>query len=143
MAKREPAWMSGLDEDQKDFYLGLDPQQAVCRGSRRHNFALDGLVPGDSLPSTLQAVRQRGGVIQITDHCQRGCGRWRRYSTFPGGAIDWDSCSYGGGGKRYLATGLGLTASDDRAYKRHIQDEAFADAWKLLARRLSTVTAAS
>ncbi len=105
-ASRKPGWMHGLDQDQISFYEGLDPQQAVCRGRRRHKFPLDDLIPGRVFPGGIELAPVQG-VYQLTAHCQRDCGRWIRYMTSAAGEIDWDSAVYGGGGKRkghYLTT---------------------------------------
>jgi hypothetical protein len=125
-----PTWMHGLDQEQIAFYGGLDPEQAVCRGKRRHKFHLDDLIPGRQFPEGIELVRIQG-AYQLTDHCQRGCGRWVRYTTLAGGAIDWDSARYGGGGARYHATGLGLSVADDRLYMHYIQDEMVIERIKL------------
>lgn len=136
-----PQWMRDLDQDQIDFYLGLDPQQAVCRGKRRHKFGLDDLIPGRAFPRGIDIQPAAGGVVQITDHCQRRCGRWIRYTTGPDGLIDWDTASYGGGGDRYHARGLGLSASDDREFMRYLQADQIRDAIQLILKRARRSTA--
>jgi hypothetical protein len=133
-----PEWMYGLDQEQIDFYLGLDPEQAMCRGGRRHDFHMQDLIAGRDWPEAIELVPAHGGVYQLTDHCERGCGRWIRYDTLPGGAIDWDSARYGGGGARYHATGLGLTAGDDKLYMHYLQDQVIADRIKLMRKRAAS-----
>lgn len=131
----KPAWMKGLDQAQIDFYLGLDPEQAMCRGGRRHKFNMQDLMAGYDWPKGVELTPAAGGVYQLTDHCQRNCGRWIRYDTVAGGRIDWDSARYGGGGDRYHAKGLGLTAGDDKLYMHWLQDEVIADRIRLVRKR--------
>jgi hypothetical protein len=123
----KPEWMYGLDQEQIEFYQRLEPEQAMCRGGRRHHFHMQDLIAGRNLPHGINLVPVRGGVYQLTDHCERGCGRWIRYETLPGGAIDWDSARYGGGGPNYRAKGLGLTAGDDKLFMHWLADQAMID----------------
>jgi hypothetical protein len=142
-ATRRAAWAQGLDSDQIGFYEGLDPAQWICRGRRRHRFHLDEQLPVGNLPDGVQVVKVTGGW-EIRDNCERGCGRALVYYTDNRGAIDWGSRHYAGGGKRYHATGLGLTAADDRRYFEHQQGEQLADRIRLFVKRASgRVTVAS
>jgi hypothetical protein len=133
MAK--PDWMLDLDQNQIGFYLGLDPAVAVCRGKRRHKFP--GLVPGRPLPRTIDITRP-GGIYQVTEHCERGCGRFITYSAGRDGRPDYSTARYGGwrsGEGGQLATGLGLTAGDDSAYMAYIQAEAVTEGFRLAEKR--------
>lgn len=134
MAKNTPGWAQGLDGDQIDFYRGLDPAQWICRGRRRHRFHLDEQLPAGELPEGVSVVRMTGGW-EIRDSCSRDCGRAIVYTTDNRGAIDWDSRHYAGGGKRYHATGLGLTAADDRRFFEFQQGEQLADRIRLIIKR--------
>jgi hypothetical protein len=133
MAPRTPDWMRDLDEDQVQFYTSLDAEAAVCRGKRRHKFP--GLVPGRALPRGIRITRNRG-VYQVTEVCERGCGRTITYTAGTDGVPDYSTATYGGWkpGKQ-LATGLGLTAADDHAYMCYIQREAVTEGYRLLAKR--------
>ena len=133
-AKRRPAWADGLDQDQIEFYRGLDPAQWVCRGRRRHRFHLDEQLPAGELPAGVVVTKVVGGY-EIRDNCERDCGRALVYTTDNRGGIDWDSRRYAGGGKRYHATGLGLTAGDDRRYFEFQQGEQLADRIRLFIKR--------
>jgi hypothetical protein len=125
----KPAWMHGLTPEQIDFYLSLEPEQAACRGRRRHDFRLADLLPGRDLPRTVDLDRV-GGVYELTDHCARKCGRFIRVLTNRAGMIDWSTARYGGGGPNYLATGLGLTAGNDRLFFDHMQASLIVEAYK-------------
>jgi hypothetical protein len=135
MAKK-PDWMRDLDDEQVEFYRGLDPEQAVCRGKRRHLFP--GIVPGRKIPVTIDLVPVGYGVVEITEHCERGCGRWIRYLTRRNGTPDYSTAHYGGGGRRYRATGLRLTVADDRAFMEHVQGETIRDAVQLAGKPVRT-----
>lgn len=135
MAATKPAWAQGLDPDQRAFYEGLDPAQWVCRGRRRHRFHTDEPLPPGELADGLRLVKVTGGW-ELHDDCLRGCGRFLVFTTDNRGAIDWDSKHYGGGGRRYHATGLALTAADDRRFFEHQQGEQLADAIRLTIKRL-------
>ena len=119
--KPEP-WARNLDPEQIAFYQGLDPAQWVCRGRRRHRFATDEPLATGQLPEGVELVKVTGGY-ELRDYCTRGCGRFRVYDTTNRGAIDWDSRRYGGGGSRYHATGLSLTAADDRQFFEYQQGQ--------------------
>ena len=126
MAK--PGWMRDLDVDQVSFYQHLSPEQAVCRGKRRHDFP--GIVPGKPLPASI-AVERSAGVYQVTEHCERGCGRFITYLTSRAGVPDYSTVRYGGGGPNYLATGLGLTAADDRLHMAYQQADTIREAYRV------------
>lgn len=123
-----PGWMRDLDQEQIDFYLGLEPEQAMCRGKRRHDFK--GIIPGQKVPEFIIMARIQEGIT-LTEHCHRGCGRWVRYTTDSRGLIDYTSAVYGGGGPNYLATGLDLTAADDREFLRYEQAQTVLDSMRL------------
>jgi hypothetical protein len=126
---KKPAWMHGLTPEQIEFYLRLEPSQAACRGRRRHDFRLADLLPGKDLPKTVELDRV-GGVYELTDHCARKCGRFIRVLTDRRGMLDWSTARYGGGGPNYLATGLGLTAGNDRLFFDDMQSSLIVEAWK-------------
>lgn len=134
-ATKTPAWAQGLDPDQRAFYEGLDPAQWVCRGRRRHRFHTDEPLANGELPEGIRLEKVTGGW-ELRDYCIRGCGRFLVFDTTNRGAIDWDSKRYRGGGSRYRATGLGLTATDDRRFFEFQQGEVLADAIRLTIKRL-------
>lgn len=136
MAKTKPAWMDGLDQDQINFYLSLEPAVAVCRGKRRHKFP--GLVPGKDVPDTVD-IRRVNGIYQVTEFCERECGRSITYTAGREGIPDYSTAKYGGwkDGKE-LATGLGLTAGDDALHMRYIQKQAVLDGFALRERQRQT-----
>jgi hypothetical protein len=121
-AAAAPEWMHGLDEEQIAFYQQLSRAQAACRAKRRHNFHFDDL-DDEAVLEDVEIVLLPAGVCQLRDYCQRGCGRYIEYLTGRSGAIDWDTARYGGVVAGYMATGLGLTASDDRLFWRYLQQE--------------------
>jgi hypothetical protein len=121
--------MRGLSQDQVNFYLGLEPAQAACRGRRRHDFRLADLLPGADLPPTVK-LEKIGVIFEVTDHCARGCGRWIRYITDNRGLIDYSTARYGGGGPKYSATGLALTVADDRLFFAHMQATLIVEAYR-------------
>lgn len=134
MAAKTPAWAQGLDPDQRAFYEGLDPAQWVCRGRRRHRFNTDEPLANGSLPEGMRLEKVTGGW-ELRDYCIRGCGRFLVFDTTNRGEIDWGSKHYGGGGPRYHARGLGLTATDDRRFFEHQQGEQLADMIRLWIKR--------
>jgi hypothetical protein len=142
-ASSKPEWMRGLDPDQVEFYQRLSPAAAACRGGRRHQFQLRDLLTRDRLPRGIDLAPQAGGVYQVTDHCARKCGRWIRYTTNAAGAIDWDSAHYGGAEDTYLATGLGLSAADDRLFMQWLIDQRFADQLRAFIKRQPVQAVAS
>lgn len=127
--------MRGLDEDQIEFYRRLDPEQAVCRGKRRHDFP--GIIPGREIPASIRIAAVGRGVAEITEHCERGCGRFITYLTDSHGVPDYSTRRYGGGGERYHATGLGLTAANDQSFMAFSQAETINNAVALAAKKAS------
>lgn len=130
MMAAKPAWMQGLTPEQVAFFLALEPEQAACRGSHRHKFLLADLLPGRNLPRSVK-LEKIGAVLQVTDHCARGCGRWIRYVTDSHYVIDYSTARYGGGGPNYSAAGLALPAGADRAFMANMQAELLEQAWRL------------
>jgi hypothetical protein len=118
-----------LDEDQREFYRGLDPAVAICRGFRRHNFPR--LIPGKPIPRQITITRP-GGIYQMTVACAEACGRTITYTADRFGRPDYSTARYGGWeAGRQLATGLGLAAVDDREWASYIQAEAVTEGFKL------------
>jgi len=142
MAASKPAWMKGLTAAQVKFYQELQGKAPLCRGRRRHDFALDHMMPGDGVPDTIKVSRARG-VTQVEDHCRRACGRYIIYQTRRDGSIDRDTRRYFTLDASYLATGLGLTAADDAAYLDWLQGQVIADALRLAERRTEPERAAA
>lgn len=139
MSPRKPVWMRDLDQAQIDFYLGIEPAVAVCRGKRRHKFP--GLVPGQPLSRNITVTRSRG-VYQVTERCERGCGRSITYTAGSDGVPDYTTAVYGGWSEgRQLATGLGLTAATDHQFMRYVQREAVVEGFQLTAKRAAQAAA--
>jgi len=131
MIMAKPDWMRDLDQDQIDFLQGLSAAAAVCRGKRRHKFP--GLVPGQDSEDI--SVTRVHGIYQVTETCERGCGRTISYEAGTDGIPDYSTARYGGWkiGSQ-LARGLGLTVVDDFEYMRWLQREAVIDAFRLRSR---------
>ena len=130
MAK--PFWMEGLSAAQVSFLQGLTAEQAVCRGKRRHKFP--GLVPGED--SDHIDITRVQGVYQVTERCERDCGRTISYEAGTDGTPDYSTARYGGWKVgQQLSKGLGLTVADDFEFMRFLQKQAVVDMFKLRHRK--------
>jgi hypothetical protein len=73
------------DQQRKDAYLSeMSDEEIVCRAGHRHRFPTDELSPrAKKLPGQVSVTATRG-VYQIEEHCLRGCGRIRTFSSVNG-----------------------------------------------------------
>lgn len=112
----------------RKFYAGMDPAVAVCRGKRRHLFP--GLVPGK--PSRNVKVERIAGVYQVTESCQRGCGRTIEYLAGRNGRPDYSTARYGGWliGVQLAPRDSGVTRDDDVDHMLDVQQQAVTETWK-------------